>query len=159
LIGGFDRATGVLDIIEASIARRLPDVIISDVIALAKIYRPALWFIETVQFQEFFRTEVMKRAAIENVALPAIPVIPIADKQLRIQRLQPPVAAGLIRLNSGQKTLIEQLQQWPTGAHDDGPDCMEMLYSGALQYGGGVMSGSQVLTSGRRSSGVMDGYR
>lgn len=159
LIGGLSRETGVLDVVEASIAQRLPDVIISDVIALAKIWQPALWFVEAVQFQEFLRTEIMKRAVAQSLALPAIPVVPIADKALRIQRLQPPMSAGLIRLHQSQTTLISQLQQWPNGAHDDGPDALEMLWSGALQYGGGLSSGSQVLTGGGARGSVMQGYR
>ena len=64
--------------------------------------------------------------------MPCWPVSPIADKVLRIERLQPPMAAGLIRLHSSQRTLIDQLQQWPTAPHDDGPDCLEMVYTNAL---------------------------
>lgn len=158
LIGGFNRTTGALDVVEASIARRLPDVIIADVIALAKLWRPVLWFVEAVQFQEFLRTEIMKRAALENVALPAVPVVPIADKALRIQRLQPPVAAGLIRLHTSQTMLIEQMRQWPSGAHDDGPDALEMLWSGALTHGGGLAAGGNVLMGGSRRD-VLEGYR
>lgn len=159
LVGGYDRTTGVLDVVEASIAKRLPDVIISDVIALAKIWKPALWFIEAVQFQEFFRTEVMKRAALQEVALPAIPVLPITDKALRIQRLQPPTAAGLIRLHASQTSLLEQMKQWPSGAHDDGPDCLEMLWSGALTYGGGITGGGQILTAAGNRGRTFEGYR
>ena len=147
LIGGFDRETGVLDVIEASIRRRLPDVIIADVIALARIHRPALWFVEAVQFQEFLRTEIMKEAVKQEVALPAVPVMPIADKALRIQRLQPPIAAGLIRLHPSQTTLLEQMRQWPSGAHDDGPDCLEMLWTGAVQNGGGLQSGQNIMVA------------
>lgn len=158
VIGGFDRRTGVLDVIEASIVKRLPDVIISDVIGFAKIHRPALWFVEAVQFQEFLRTEIMARAIRAGIALPAIPVIPITDKALRIQRLQPPIAGGLIRLHASQTTLVEQLRQWPAGAHDDGPDALEMLWTGAVQYGAGALVGTgQIITGGGGS--IMDGYR
>ncbi|QCI65641.1 phage terminase large subunit [Phreatobacter stygius] len=159
LVGGLDRETGVLDVVEASIRRRLPDVIIADTIALAKLYRPALWFIESVQFQEFLRTEIMKRAVLEEVALPAIPVIPVADKALRIQRLQPPTAAGLIRVHASQTTLIEQMRQWPSGAHDDGPDALEMLWSGAVAYGGAMTGGSQILIARGNRGRTFDGYR
>lgn len=51
LIGGFDRLTGVMDIVEASIRKRLPDLIIADTIALQREYRALLWFVESVQFQ------------------------------------------------------------------------------------------------------------
>lgn len=158
IVGGFDRETGVLDVVEASIARRLPDVIISDVIAMARRWRPALWFVEAVQFQEFLRTEIMKAAVKQEVPLPAIPVLPIADKALRIQRLQPPIAAGLIRLHASQTALVEQLRQWPSGAHDDGPDCLEMLWSGAVSHGGGMTTGAQIMIASGRG-GAMEGYR
>lgn len=159
IVAGFDRESGVLDVVEASIARRLPDVIIADVIAMAKRWRPALWFVEAVQFQEFLRTEIMKQAVRQEVPLPAIPVIPIADKALRIQRLQPPIAAGLIRLHASQTALIEQLRQWPSGAHDDGPDCLEMLWTGAVSHGGGMTTGGQILIADRGRANVMEGYR
>lgn len=158
LVGGFDRDDGVLDVVEASIVKRLPDVIIADVIAMANLWKPALWFVESVQFQEFLRTEIMKAAVRQGVALPAIPVLPIADKALRIQRLQPPIAAGLIRLHASQATLIEQLRQWPNGAHDDGPDALEMLWSGAAAYGAGAVAGGDIRTGPRRSD-AMRGYR
>lgn len=159
IVGGFDRETGVLDVVEASIARRLPDVIIADVIAMAKRWRPALWFVEAVQFQEFLRTEIMKRAVLQEIALPAVPVVPTADKALRIQRLQPPLSDGLIRLHASQTSLLEQLRQWPSGAHDDGPDALEMLWTGAVSYGGGALvGGGQILTAPGNRSRTFDGY-
>lgn len=159
LVGGFNRSTGVLDVVEASIVKRLPDVIISDTIAMAKRWRPALWFVEAVQFQEFLRTEIMKEAVKQEISLSAIPVIPTADKALRIQRLQPPISAGLIRLHTAQTTLLEQLRQWPSGAHDDGPDALEMLWSGAIQYGGGMTTGQNILVSGAGGNQFFDGWR
>ena len=159
LVAGFARDTGVLDVVEASIVKRLPDVIIADVIAMAKLWKPVLWFIEAVQFQEFLRTEIMKRAVMQEVALPAIPVIPIADKALRIQRLQPPIAAGLIRLHPSQTTLLEQMRQWPSGAHDDGPDALEMLWSGAVQHAGGLMAGNTIMSVRGNRGRVFEGYR
>lgn len=160
LIGGFDRASGELDVYEASIRKRLPDTIIADAIALQREYRCALWFVEAVQFQEFLRTEIMRRAAKEGLAFPAIPIIPIADKTLRIERLQPPAASGLIRLHQSQRTLIEQLQQWPLAAHDDGPDCLEMLWTGALKHGAAALDPDRILgAGGGGGGGLFGGYR
>ncbi|MCX2697063.1 phage terminase large subunit [Ochrobactrum chromiisoli] len=142
LIGGFNRLHGTMDILEASIRRRLPDIIISDIITFQKQYRCLLWFVEAVQFQEFLRTTLMTTAAKQGVGISAIPIIPNADKDLRIERLQPPTAAGLIRLNQTQQTLIDQLQQWPDADHDDGPDCLDMLWQNALHYSGGNQGGA-----------------
>ncbi|MGR3760903.1 phage terminase large subunit [Roseobacteraceae bacterium NS-SX3] len=147
LIGGYSPATGVLDVVEASIRKRLPDVIMEDALALQRDYGCQLWFVETVQFQELLRTELMKRAARAGMAMPCYPVTPFADKTLRIERLQPPVAAGLIRLHSAQRTLIDQLIQWPNAAHDDGPDCLEMLYTHALKFGGSAMNAGSISVS------------
>lgn len=162
LVGGIDRLTGTMDVVAASIRRRLPDIIIADIIALQRQYGCLLWFVESVQFQEFLRTSLMVTAAKQGVAISAVPIVPNADKDLRIERLQPPIAAGLIRLNSTQQTLIDQLQQWPAADHDDGPDCLDMLWQNALRYSGGASSGTlgNILTSADDGRGdMLGGYR
>jgi len=128
LIGGYDRASGVLDVVEASIKKRLPDVIISEIIALQRKYHCVLWGVEAVQFQEFLRTELIKRGAQAGIPIPARAVLPRADKALRIESMQPPMAAGLIRLHASQTTLIQQLKHFPMADHDDGPDALHMLW-------------------------------
>lgn len=160
LMGGFDRLTGKMDLLEASIRKRLPDIIISDAIAMQKKYQAHLWFVESVQFQEFLRTSLMTEAAKAGVALPAVPITPHADKDLRIERLQPPVGAGLIRFNANHSTMIDQLQQWPDADHDDGPDCLDMLWQNALHYAGGLAgAGTGVGTAASGSNDLLTGYR
>lgn len=162
LIGGFNRLTGTMDVVEASIRRRLPDVIIADIIALQREYRCLLWFVEAVQFQEFLRTTLMVEAAKQGVGISAVPITPHADKDLRIERLQPPIAAGLIRLNQTQQTLIDQLQQWPNADHDDGPDALDMLWQNTLLYAGGQQAGGAsagVMTAAAAGSDNYGDYR
>ncbi len=50
LVGGYNRETGVLDVVEAAIRKRLPDKIIEDVISLHAEYRCLVWAVENVQF-------------------------------------------------------------------------------------------------------------
>ncbi|MCP2041769.1 putative phage terminase large subunit-like protein [Neisseria sp. HSC-16F19] len=138
LVGGFNRKTGVLDVVEASIRKRLPDRIIEDVIALQRQYRCLLWGIETVQFQEFLKTELVKRGAAAGVPIPARGIKPNSDKALRIESLQPHMANGLIRLHPGQSTLIRQLRHFPMADHDDGPDALHMLWMLATSGFGAV---------------------
>ena len=162
LIGGLDRSGSypVLDVVETSIRRRLPDLIIADAIALQREYPCSLWFVESVQFQEFLRTQLMERALQQGIVMPCIPVIPIADKTLRIERLQPHTSVGHIQLHPSQSTLLEQLQQWPNGDHDDGPDALEMLWSGAIQYGGngGFGRASSIRGAERPQTDMFKGY-
>jgi len=136
LIGGLNRETMVLDVVEADICRRVPDLIISRAIDLQAEYGCVAWAVETVQFQAFLCSELIKRAALLGIAFPAVPVIPSTDKGLRIISLQPHVANGLIRLHRSQTTMIEQLKFWPEADHDDGPDALEMLKKIASDFGG-----------------------
>ncbi|MBD9362945.1 phage terminase large subunit [Methylomonas fluvii] len=136
LVGGLDRKKMVLDVVEADIARRVPDLIISRAIDLQVEYGCLAWALETVQFQAFLHSELIKRAALLGIAFPAIPVVPHTDKGLRIIGLQPYVNNEQLRLHRSQSTLIEQLKFWPEADHDDGPDALEMLWQIAKQFGG-----------------------
>lgn len=156
LIGGYNRKTGVLDVIEAKIRKRLPDRIIEDIIALQLQYHCLAWAFESVQFQEFLRQELIRRSAARGIPVPARAVTPHTDKALRIESLQPHMANGLIRLHPSERTLIEQLRHWPKADHDDGPDALQMLWalchrasSGAL----GVRVGRR-----RKSDELLAGY-
>lgn len=150
LVGGFNRFTGILDVVVADIRRRLPDKIISDTIELQRQYHCLAWAFESVQFQEFLRTELVKRSAQLGVPVPAIPVMPSADKLLRIESLQPHMQNSLIRFcKDGMQTLLDQLKHFPKADHDDGPDALHMLWSLAVSRAAGV----QVKTASRHGEG------
>jgi len=134
LVGGYAREIGKLHVVEAKIARRVPDKIISDIIEMQREYRCLRWAIEAVQFQEFLRTELVRRSAAQGVPVPAIGVVPHADKDLRIESLEPHIANGLILLHPSQQALITQLRHWPDD-HDDGPDALHMLWMIAVAAG------------------------
>ena len=129
IIGGFNRETGVLDIIEASIRKRVPDRIIEDIISFQIEYDCRLWIIETVQFQAMLKDELVKRSAARGVPVPAHGVNTTTDKMMRIESLQPHMANGLIRLHPSLSTLIHQFRHFPKADHDDGPDAVEMMWS------------------------------
>jgi len=158
LVGGFDRKTGCLDVVEAVISRMLPDRIIEEIIRLQRQYRCRSWAIETVQFQEFLKTELVKRSAARGVPVPARSVKPSAQKEMRIESLQPHVANGLIRIHSSQHTLLQQLRHWPKADHDDGPDALEMLWSEILRSSGsgGVFVPVMSATKAARHEGMDD---
>jgi len=150
LVGGLNRQTGVLSVVEALIKKRLPDTIITDVIDLQREYRCLLWAIEVVQFQEFLRSELVKRSAAAGIPVPARAVTPHSDKLLRIETLQPHVKNGLILLHPSQVTLLSQLRHFPKADHDDGPDALQMLW--AIATGGLAAIG--VASRPRRRAGA-----
>jgi predicted phage terminase large subunit-like protein len=132
LVGGYNRNTGILDVVEAAIKKRKPDRIISDIIEAQREYRCLMWAVEIIQFQEFLKDELVKRSAILGIPVPAKGIVSRGDKDLRIESIQPHCANGLIRLHPRLVTLIEQLTHWPKADHDDGPDALEMLWSLAV---------------------------
>ena len=136
LVGGLNRRLLQLDVVEADICRRVPDLIIDRAIDYQLEYGCLAWAIETVQFQAFFCSELIKRSALRSIAFPAIPVVPNTDKDLRILSMQPHINNGLIRLHRNQSTLIQQLKFYPEADHDDGPDALEMLWKIATEFGG-----------------------
>lgn len=146
-VGGFDREHGKLSVVEAIVARRLPDLQISHIIELQREYNCLAWAIEAVQFQEFFRTELVKRSAAAGVPVPAIAVVPHSDKALRIESLSPHVNNGLILFWQEHTVLNTQLRHWPEADHDDGPDMLEMLWRLALSRAGGI---PRIVTSATR---------
>lgn len=140
-IGGYQRVLGILDVVEAKIKKRTPDRIISDIITLQQEYCCIVWGVESVQFQEFLRTELVKRSAALGIPVPARGLLPISDKLLRIESLQPHMHNGLIRLHSSQTTLVDQFKHFPKADHDDGPDMVVMLWM--LAVTGGVAAAAQ----------------
>ncbi len=155
LIGGLNRETGILDVVEASIRRRLPNRIISDIIAFQEEYRCVRWAVEAIQFQEFFRTQLVEQAARAGTPVPAVPVMPQTDKGLRIECIQPHVSNGIIRLHPRHTVLIEQMRHYPMTDHDDGLDALEMLWSIALN--GKPAAGATVESTKSRSGAARGG--
>ncbi|CAN5438675.1 phage terminase large subunit [soil metagenome] len=140
-VGGYQRVKGILDVVEAKIKKRTPDRIISDIIEMQREYCCIVWGIEAVQFQEFLRTELIKRSAALGVPVPARALTHISDKLLRIESLQPHMHNGLIRLHSSQQTLVDQFRHFPKADHDDGPDMVQMLWM--LAVTGGIAAAAQ----------------
>lgn len=151
LIGGYNRFTGILDVIEAAIKKRVPDKIISDVIEFQREYKCQLWAFENIAFQEFARTELVKRSAKLGVPVPAIPATPKAEKDLRIESLQPHCMNGLIRFSPALHTLLEQLKHFPKADHKDGPDALHMLWEVCHK---GMQPGDDFISAGRRDSAI-----
>lgn len=134
VVGAWSRAENVLRVYAAPIRRRVPGKIIAEVIALQRQWRCLAWAVEAVQFQEFFRQVLIEESLKAGVPVPAFPVTPKADKVLRIEALEPFLAAGRIRIHKECATLIEQLKHFPHGDHDDGPDALEMLWQLASRH-------------------------
>ncbi|CAH8714424.1 hypothetical protein, partial [Paenibacillus melissococcoides] len=90
-----DTKSGYMYVVEASIERRVPDVIIDDAIEMSKRFRrdykrPFRKFgVETVQFQHFFKDVLAQKSAEAGEYLPIEEIQSLQRKELRIESLQP----------------------------------------------------------------------
>ena len=125
------KGSGYMYVVDADIERRHPDRIIADVLAKERWLRASFGHgyrklgAETNQFQWFLKEELAKASAKAGLYLPIEEVEQTSDKVMRIQTLQPDVKNKYIKFNRRHKRLLEQLTQFPMGAHDDGPDALE----------------------------------
>ena len=125
------KASGYMYVVDADIERRHPDRIIADVLAKERWLRASFGHgyrklgAETNQFQWFLKEELAKASVKAGLYLPIEEVQQTSDKVMRIQTLQPDVKNKYIKFNRRHKRLLEQMTQFPMGAHDDGPDALE----------------------------------
>lgn len=83
---------------------------------------------ETVQFQEFFKDVLKKEATSVGIPLSVKELRNTAPKALRIDSIAPLINDGTILIHAKDALLIEELDTYPSSAHDDLLDALEMAY-------------------------------
>ena len=118
-------------VLDADLQKRHPDIIISDVLSKHEYYQYKLFGVEDNQFQEYFKDAMQKKIDEEKRGKGLIikGVHSHSDKILRIQSLQPDIRNGRIKFKKDQQKLIDQLLNFPSADHDDGPDALEIAMS------------------------------
>lgn len=127
-----DLRTGYMYVVDASVERRKPDIIIEDIFEMNRRYKRDYgrgfykFGVETVQFQYFFK-EVMAALTRElGEYLPIEEIQSSVNKEIRIRSLQPFIKNKWIKFNRRHKELIKQLTEYPMGRCDDAPDGLQM---------------------------------
>jgi predicted phage terminase large subunit-like protein len=125
---GIDRA-GV-GYVEADMARRPTPQMVADGAALCRRFRPDAFGVEANQFQELLCDELAAEFARQGLAHVAPSAIHNhVGKLVRIRRLGPYLSQRRLRFlsrSASTRLLVDQLRDFPAGAHDDGPDALEM---------------------------------
>jgi len=130
--------------IEADLARRPTSQIVADGVAFCLKFQPDAFGIESNQFQELLGSEFEAEFSRQGFvgARPSM-LDNRVNKQVRIRRLGPYLSGRQIRFKNNSpstRLLVRQLQEFPVGDHDDGPDAAEMALRMAKE-----------LTNGKRS--------
>jgi predicted phage terminase large subunit-like protein len=116
--------------VEADQARRPTPQIVSDGVEWYRRFRPDVFGIEANQFQDLFAAGFETEFQRQSILAPRpYPLDNRVNKQVRIRRLGPYLSTHRLRFKSespSTRLLVQQLQEFPVGDHDDGPDAAEM---------------------------------
>lgn len=130
-----DRRTGVMYVIDAW-ARKCPShIALEQAVEIIKQYGHKAFAIETVGAQhDMYRQldERLRKEMLGGVRL--VPVVSRTKKEIRIESLEPLIERGSLRFNRSHRLLHEQMEQFPSGTHDDLPDAL----AGAVEAAGGT---------------------
>lgn len=129
---------GYLYIMDVIMGRFSPSRLIDLVIMGATQYWSKLSSvtIETVQFQAFFKEEVVRRGLNAGIQIPVVEYSSRTEKMLRLRGLIPKVKNKLIKFNRNHLTLLNEFQRFPKGS-DDGMDAVNMICDTAFPKTGG----------------------
>jgi predicted phage terminase large subunit-like protein len=121
-----DTKSKVMYIIHADIRRRPLDELLNDILAYCKRYKFRKIGFEANNFQSLLISNLKKLLQDNNLCPEIVPITNTRDKIKRILELLPYLKTGQLQLNRHDKLLLEQLQLFPRGKQDDGPDALEI---------------------------------
>ena len=133
---GRNRRTGIIYVLDAW-AKKCPAHEALKV-AAEKIdfFRHTRFAVETIGAGHDFYRQLQELLAAERIY--GTKLVPIAShgakKEERIESLEPLCENGYLRFKGDQQLLFDQLEQFPTGSHDDLPDAL----AGAVDLAGGT---------------------
>ncbi|WP_412677031.1 phage terminase large subunit [Bacillus atrophaeus] len=143
-----DKVSGSIYVVDAFGQRLKPDEFLKVIVEKVVKYQPTVIAAEAQAAQEFFVDELKKQ--LTKAGYPADTRVKKikhrSRKELRIEALLPSIENGTIQFDRKHALLLEQFEQYGTGAHDDVIDALEMAVSAAVK-------------SRRRKGGNVGNYR
>lgn len=151
-----------LYILDSSIERRSPDVIIKDILGFIDKYDGRLdgFIVETNVFQEFFATTLKTMALDMGYYVNWIETrsTSVDNKAIRIRSLAPKIKQGFIKFNEGHRSLISQLKNFPKD-HDDGPDTLERLVTQMINIKSDIFVSTVAVNKQQSMFKMMKGWK
>ena len=124
---GKDIYTGTCYILDVSRAKTNPGGLIDMIIDHYTRWHPVAVGIETVAFQRSLLYWLSERTQALGINIHVEKLTNNKrSKTLRIQGLIPPIQSGKLRFRQADQPLIQELVEFPLGAHDDMADCLAM---------------------------------
>ncbi|MFJ7855289.1 phage terminase large subunit [Peribacillus frigoritolerans] len=122
-----NRVTGIIFIVDAWAQKCLAHVALDKAVEKIKEFEHVVFAVETIGVGHDMHRQLSERLAKERIYI-RTKLKPIAhhgaQKEKRIEALEPLCESGFLRFNKHHSLLLEQLEQFPTGQHDDLPDSL-----------------------------------
>lgn len=125
--------------VQAWLGRWPSEEIVDYLVEIAGAFRAHAAVIEGNAFQYLLAAQVREEAIKRGVICPIEPIENTVAKPVRIRRLGPYLRSKQFRFFADKSTrlLVSQLEIFPTGDHDDGPDALEMAVRKAIELWNG----------------------
>jgi len=120
------KETGIIYVLDADIAKRKPDKLVSDILEYCRIRNYTKFMFESNQFQIVLVDEIVRLGAQKGIYPKIEALNNTSDKLSRIESMQALIKSGVIQFSRKHTELLIQLKYFPKGPHDDGPDALEM---------------------------------
>ena len=116
--------------VQADLARRPTPQMVEEGVAICQRFRPDAFGVEANQWQQLLSGEFMAEFGRRGMlGVSPSEIHNHTSKVMRIRRLGPYLSQRRMRFKANcesTKLLVDQLKDFPLGAHDDGPDALEM---------------------------------
>lgn len=133
VIIGRDRLTGVLYVLHTWAEKCPAHKAMEKAVEVIKEYQPRIFAVETVQAQFDLYRQLSEKLIAERIYFTKLKPITTnrshGKKEERVEQLEPMFENGIIRPHQTQRLLLEQLELFPFGDHDDLPDALQMAVS------------------------------
>lgn len=126
-------------VLRAEIKQQSPEELIQEIVNFHRRYVFSNFVIEANLFQGLFIPAIRTQATQEGIHTAINPIYNMNNKEYRIKQLRNFIKSGWIKFCKNHDRLLEQLFDFPMGAHDDGPDALEM----ALNCAGNTKPGTK----------------
>jgi predicted phage terminase large subunit-like protein len=127
--------------VEADLARRPTPTMVETGVLHYKRFGPLALGVEANQYQELLKGEFEAEFVRQGVRVVRLSMLTnVIKKEVRIRSLSSLLAQRRLRFHSqtpSTRMLVDQLRDFPLGAHDDGPDALEM----AVRMAGDLLGG------------------
>ena len=134
-----DGDSGKYYVLDAIIEKYKPSQMIPVIVELSKRRDFRKFVVEGNQFQEVVANQLEDAAKEAGIHLRMEAETNTKNKVARIQGLEALTASGGLVFCRKHRLLMQQLREFPRGAHDDGPDALEMAVRAAREYVGFVI--------------------